>query len=191
MVRMDGSRSSALSLGTKSSKKIRLKQSDEGHRSCSYSRRIGKHVDTKSHHEAPQHHRPAWMVSAEMEHHENIQQGVAQLNKWIWLNTNPCTSTSTTKMPSRFIKSILIATYISPLTILIFTFGIAVGHDTILCSTHNLKAFLHHGIIDDAYITQTGKVGRKSQLYSIRQSISRIKHVQNLAHSYSRRNTAE
>ena len=45
-------------------------------------------------------------------------KGVAQLNKWIWLNTNPCTSTSTTKMPSRFIKSILIATYISPLTMI-------------------------------------------------------------------------
>ena len=169
--------------------KIRLKQSDEGHRSCSYSRRIGKHVDTKSHHEAPQHHRPAWMVSAEMEHHENIQQGGGAVEQVDMVEHQSLHQHKHHEDAESFYQIythcyLYISSYYD---LLIFTFGIAVGHNTILCSTHNLKAFLHHGIIDDADITQTGKVGRKSQLYSIRQSISRIKHVQNLAHSYSRR----
>ena len=56
-------------------KKIRLQQSDGCHRCRRNTRRVGKHVDAKSQHEAPEHHRPAWVVSAEMEHHDDIQQG--------------------------------------------------------------------------------------------------------------------
>ena len=85
-------------------------------------------------------------------------KGVAQLNRWIWLNTSPCTSTSTTKMPSRFKISILIASLYLLLLYFSFTARIAIGLDAVLRSTHNLYSLFHQSVVDDAYVAQVTEI---------------------------------